>query len=456
MWHTLNQHKLAFVLTVAIAARLAALLAFPGVFAFTEPGAAIHGSVAYDEYALNLIETGVYGRQAGLPDATLPPLYSYVLALIYRVLGRHYLAVAAVHIFCDALSIALLYDICRRLFRRNGDAIGALAGLCFALYPYLIFQNLTLNDTALWILLFHLFVWLLIRLREREHVDRATLTLALAAGVVLGVSALARSLLPPFAVLAALWFWLKLGPRQTLLRLLPVALISLLVVLPWLMRGARLYGGFVPIALNSGENIYQGNNPQSLPVFRAGYDAQWVAPPIDAPPKSQPLARNAALAEAGWRYLREHPERIPALLLTKLGVYWSAEIMPINNLRADERLTVDADGTVQIVSGEGAHSGVSAANAVYQDSPLAALMRSVHVVYFGGLWLLAMLGAWLCRRDWRDLSLLYFAQISQTALYLVFHPSTRYRSPTDPLLFVFSALAVVWVVKQWRGRFAHL
>ena len=26
-------------------------------------------------------------------------------------------------------------------------------------------------------------------------------------------------------------------------------------------------------------------------------------------------------------------------------------------------------------------------------------------------------------------------------MYLLFHPSTRYRSPTDPLLFVFSAYA---------------
>ena len=311
---------------------------------------------------------------------------------------------------------------------------------------------MTLNDTALWILLLHVFVWLLIRLRERERLDRHTLALAVAAGVVLGVSALARSTLPPLALLATLPFAWRLGWRGALLRLLPVALVSLLVVLPWLARGYSVYGGFVPIALNSGENIFQGNNSQTVPVLRAGYDAQWVAPPVDSPPKDEPLARNAALAAAGWDYLRAHPERIPELLLVKLGAYWSAEITPRNNLREGERLVVEADGRVEIVMGEGSHVGVSAVHGAYQDSPLADLMRGAHVLYFGGLLLLALAGAWLSRRDWRDLSLLYFVQVSQTAVYLVFHPSTRYRSPTDPLLFVFSALALVWAVERWRGR----
>ena len=292
----LNRYKLPLVIIITVTVRLAALFAFPSIFAYTETGIEIQGSVAYDEYAQNLLATGVYGRTPGLPDAGLPPLYSYVLALIYRIFGRHYLATGIAHILFDALSIALLYDICRRLFVRNGDSIGAIAGLFFALYPYLIFQNLTLNDTALWILLFHLFVWLLVLLRERETFDQRALLLAIATGVALGVSALARSLLPPFAILAAFWFLLRFGWRETLLRLAPVAIVSLIVLLPWLARGYQIYGGFVPIALNSGENIFQGNNPQTRPIFRAGYDVQWVTPPLNAPPKDDPLRRNNFLA----------------------------------------------------------------------------------------------------------------------------------------------------------------
>ena len=452
----LNKHKLLTVILIAIIARAGVLFAFPQHFAFSEPGGVIHGSAAYDEYALNLLETGVYGREAGFPDAGLPPLYSYLLAAVYRLFGRHYLAVAALHILLDALSIALLIDICRRLFPRppqRGESIGALAGLFFALYPYLIFQNLTLNDTALWILLLHLFLWLLIQLRERETLDRGTLLLAIAAGLTLGVSLLARALLPPLAILAALWFLLKLSARDTMLRLLPVALVSLLAPLPWLIRGYQIYGGFVPIALNSGENIFQGNNAYAAAIFRAGYDAQWMTPPIDAPPKDEPLRRNAFLAEAGWRYLREHPADIPDLMLTKLLAYWNPQVTPLRNLRVGEKLRVDEAGDVVILTGEGSHVGLSAANAAYQDDSLFNVIgRSVHLVYFGGLWLLAIAGAWLSRRDWRLLSLLVFVQVSQTLVYLLFHPSTRYRSPTEPLLFVFSAVAALWVVERWRGR----
>ena len=455
MWDWLNRYKLPLLIAIAVFARLGVLLAFPGVFAFSEPGAAIHGSEAYDAYAINLLETGVYGRIAGEGDAGLPPLYSTVLAAIYSIFGRHYAAVGIIHILLDALSIILLYDICRRLFAQRGDCVGAIAGLCFALYPYLIFQNLTLNDTALWILLFHLFVWLLILLREQDALKRRTALLAVAAGAVLGVSALARTLLPPLALLAAIWFLLRLSWRQTLLRLLPVAAVSLLALVPWLIRSYQIYGEIVPIALNSGENIYQGNNPTTVPVFRAGYDVQWLSPPVDAPARAEPLRRNSALAAAGWQYLRENPGKIPELLLVKFQVYWNAQVTPLKNLREGERLTVSDSGAVAILTGEGSHIGVTPANAAYQDDSLFNVIgRRVHIIYFGGLWLLAIAGAWLSRREWRALSLLFFVQISQTAMYLLFHPSTRYRSPTDPLLFVFSAYALVWVVERWRERWS--
>ena len=475
MWNRLNHHKLAVVIAVAVLARLAALLLLPDVFAYSEPGGEIHGSVAYDEYAQNLLETGVYGRSPGLPDAGLPPLYSFVLAAIYGVFGRSYLAVALWHIIFDALSIALLADICRRLpgnpprsprqvrERQNpsvadgghGEVVGALAGLFFALYPYLIFQNLALNDTALWILLLHAFLWLLVLLGERRQWDKGALMVALAAGFVLGISALARALLPPLALMALPWFALRLGWRGALLRMLPVAIASLLVVLPWLLRGAAIYGGFVPIALNSGENIYQGNHPHSTAILRAGYDVQWLPAPPAAPPQDQPLARNAFLSQAGWRYLSDNPAQIPQLLLTKMLVHWNPQVTPLNNLRQGERLTIDEQGRVLIVAGGESHVGVTRANAAYQDSSLFAVLgRGVHLIYFGALWLLAIYGAWLYRRDWRSLSLLVAVQLSQTLMYLLFHPSTRYRSPTDPLLFVFSALAIAHFAARWRDHYS--
>ena len=67
---------------------------------------------------------------------------------------------------------------------------------------------------------------------------------------------------------------------------------------------------------------------------------------------------------------------------------------PLNNLREGERLTVSDSGAVVIVTGEGSHIGVTPANAAYQDDSLFNVIgRRVHIIYFGGLWLLAIAGA---------------------------------------------------------------
>lgn len=460
LWNWLTRYKLILVLVIALVARIGILLAFPSVFAFSNEGAEIHGSVAYDEYALNLLETGVYGREAGVADSILPPLYSYALAGLYAVFGRSYIAVGVLHTLLDLLSIWLLFDISRRLFPRQltdtstwGEWIGAFSGLFFALYPYLIFQNLTLIDTPLWITLLHLFVWLMILLRDREKLDRNTWLIAIAGGIVLGVSALARALLPPLAILIALWFLFRLSFKQTVIRLAPVAIISVLVLVPWMIRGYQIHGGFVAVALNSGENVYQGNNPQTVPYFRAGYDVQWSTPPENMPDTDDRYIINNALMQEGLRYLRENPDKIPELMWVKFWIYWNPQVTPLKNLREGERLRLSESGEVLVLTDEGSQEGVTSSNAEYEDNSLFNVIgRTVHILYFGGLWILSFVGVWLSRRDWRDVSLLWFIQISQTVVYLIFHPSTRYRAPTDPLLFIFSAYVVVWMMAWWLSR----
>ncbi len=76
----------------------------------------------------------------------------------------------------------------------------------------------------------------------------------------------------------------------------------------------------------------------------------------------------------------------------------------------------------------------------------------MHIVYFGALLTLALLGVAVSARLWRDVALLWFLQIAMTALYVLFHSSTRYRAPTDPALFLFSGAALVWLAGRWQAR----
>ncbi len=445
MFRRMLAFRLAAVLVLAAAVRLGVLLALPQVFAFDQTGA-VHGSDAYDAYAVNLLDTGVYGRTPGVPDAAIPPLYGCALALVYGLFGRGYVQVGLFHIALDLISLAALVRIGRRLF--PDDRIALLAALLTALYPYLIFQNLTLIDTPFFMALLFVLLLLLVELRARPAFDRAGALLALLAGAALGAGLLTRPITPPLALLAAVWFLFRLNLKQTLIRLLPVAVTGALLIAPWIVRNYAVFGAFVPMTTTSGANFWQGNSRYTIPFFRAGYDVQWTAPELTTPDRSSREADAERFALA-FAYLRENPDQIPALLWTKFLVHWSVDIAPRYNPRPGERLGLDADGHFIIervdASGQLLTYGANDPVAAYEDPLFDQIGRAVHRFYWGGLLLLGLAGLIVSARQWREVALLWFVHISMTAVYVFFHPSTRYRAPTDPLWFLLSACALVWL-----------
>src|SRR5689334_22538505 len=127
MIQRLRAHPLLLIIILAVIARIAVLLLFSNVFDFVQNGV-VQGSDAYDAYAQNLLTTGIYGRTPGVPDASIPPLYSYALAVVYGVIGRGFIQVGLFHILLDSLSIMMLYQIGKRLLPR-GEMAGLLAAL---------------------------------------------------------------------------------------------------------------------------------------------------------------------------------------------------------------------------------------------------------------------------------------------------------------------------------------
>jgi hypothetical protein len=291
----------------------------------------------------------------------------------------------------------------------------------------------------------------MILIRERDKLDRVLWGWAILGGLVLGLSLLARPLMPPFALLAALWFLFRRNLWQTILRLAPVAIIGFLVVMPWVIRNYRLYNDFVPMTTTSGANFWQGNSKWVIPLFQAGYDVQWTAPEedLDLLPVNDADARRFDLA---WDYLKSHTEELPLLYWTKFLVHWNIAITPLYNPQTNERMELGENGKLLILPAEGNIEGVTEANISYNSGLLDTVGRPVHMLYFGSLLLLAIIGIALSLKDWRELSLLWFVQISMTLVYMFFHPSTRYRVPSDPILFAFSAYTLVWIYSFWRNN----
>jgi hypothetical protein len=444
-----SHYKLPLVLAVALVIRVGVLLAFPDVFNYEQTGA-IHGSAAYDEYAINLLETGVYGRVPGQPDSRIPPGYSYAVAAVYATVGRGGVQVGLFNTLLDLMSITLLYYMAVALFgrddRQRGAWVGAGAGLFYAGYPYLVFQNLTLIDTPLFMVLLYGFLLALILLRERDTFDRVGLGLSVAAGLLLGTVMLVRPIVPPLALAVALWYLFRRSFGQTVTRLLPVAIIGIVVVLGWTLRNYGVYQAFVPLTTTSGANFWQGNSEYTVPYFRAGYDVQWTAPEL----ATQDLdSREADLErfDLAVGYLSDSPERIPELLWVKFLVHWSIDIAPRRNPTAGElpRLAYRGDALVISEPDEDlALSGLQPGDpvAVYSKSLFDRAGRVLHRYYYGALFGLCLVGMAVTVREWREVSVLWLAQFTMTVVYVAFHPSTRYRVPTDPLLFLFSAAAL--------------
>jgi 4-amino-4-deoxy-L-arabinose transferase-like glycosyltransferase len=441
---TVIAHKLALLLALCVIVRVTALIALPGIFDFVSTGA-IHGSGTFDVYAHNLLTTGVYGVTPGVPDALLPPLYSYLLAFVYGVFGRGYWQVGLLHTLLDVASIALLYVIGKRLFKNAW--VGWLAGIFYAFYPYLVFQNLTLIDTPLFITELHAFVLIMVLLRERDGRDRVTWRLALLGGLVLGLSTLTRPILLPLAAFVGLWFLFRRSLIDSILRLLPVAVVSVLVLVPWIVRNETVYHAFVPTSIAGGANFYQGNNPDVIPFLQEGYDVQWTGPEHQQEAPGTPAADNERFALA-LDWLRANPGIIPELIWTKFLTHWSIDIFPRLNPTAGNDPRPDYQGDAQRNTDGSGNLTLNVPPgdpvSLYNDSEFSAA-RIIHRFYFGGLLLLAVIGIGLTIKRWRDLALLWFVQISMTIMYVVFHPSTRYRVPSDPLLFLFSAYTLGWV-----------
>jgi 4-amino-4-deoxy-L-arabinose transferase-like glycosyltransferase len=410
---------LIVVIGLAVIARFAFILAFGHTLVVEASG--------YDAYAVNLLAGNGYTRMADLrPDSDIPPLYPFVLAALYAVFGRDAIPVALVQIGMDVVTWLALYHIGRRI---GGEAVGVLAVACTAFYPYLLFQNLSVNDTAIFMLLLTTGVLAVYLAQERASWRWAAL-----AGVIFGMAALTKTLVALILPLVGLWWWAKIGLRRATLLTAMLGASFAAPILPWVVRNATLHGTLVLISTNDGSNLHQGNNPCVADFLLNGWDAQWVDCLPPTPPGLSEVREAAWHRDAALAYLRDNPAQWPRLFLVKLWTQWSPELLPRS-----------------VPPSAGAHQMVDDAVRQY-ETPLFQAGRVAHLLYFTPLWALGLFGMWRAARDRQRVTPLLAVLLAITLAYVIYHPSTRYRSPGDPFLFVFAAYMLVALVRLARSK----
>ncbi len=410
---------LLVILALAVVLRLGYLLVAGHTLSLQTSG--------YDTYAVNMLSGQGYTRYTDrAADSDLPPLYPFVLAGIYSVLGRSPITVALVQIGFDVITLITIYAIGRRI---GGKRVGLLAAAFTGFYPYLLFQNLSTNDTAVFIMLLVLGVWGLYK-----TADQRSWKWALFCGLMFGLAALTKSLVILMLPLFALWWWRQSGFINAVKYMLALGVVFIMVLLPWVIRNTQLHGRLTFVSTNDGSNLYQGNNPCVADYFFNGWDAQWVTCLEPTPQGLSEIAESDWFRDQAIAYLLNNPGDIPRLMLSKFITLWSPELLPRT---VPPNANLDNSAVLQY------------------EEPLFQSARIVHLLYFTPLLILSILGIWRAAKT-RQLTGVYgpplIIMIGITAAYLIYHPSTRYRSPADPFVFIFAAAAVDYLWLKYRSR----
>ena len=128
-----------------------------------------------------------------------PPLYPYFLGLLYALFGRDLFLVRAVQMTMGSASVWLLYLLAGRLFGRR---VGFVAALAFALYGTMVFYEGELLAPVLIV-----FLNLLLALAVMAALDKPSPPRALRGGLLLGLSALAMSVILPLWLVIPAYAW---------------------------------------------------------------------------------------------------------------------------------------------------------------------------------------------------------------------------------------------------------
>ena len=311
---------------LGVAVLLLALLVRAGLLVLT-PGALTTDPDGYRRLAENLVEHGTFGA-GDVPTAYRPPLYPVLLGACLTMGDWSRVAIGILHLLLGLGTVGLVLLLGRWL--GLGNRITALAGLLVAVDPILLSQSTqVMTETPAAFLAtagLAAVVW---------TTRRPTVARTLLAAAVLGLGALCRPTLLPFAVLSGMIGVSMSRPAADGVRipnrfvLAAVFLLGLTVTLsPWAIRNQRQFGRPVVTTTHGGYTLLLANNPEFYAWLHTGkWGDVWWADRFNAEwdqrkPHNELEADRLAYAEA-HETIRSEPGTFVYACLVRLGRFWS-------------------------------------------------------------------------------------------------------------------------------------
>jgi 4-amino-4-deoxy-L-arabinose transferase-like glycosyltransferase len=402
-----QQRWLLTLFTVALIARIVWVLLHTGEgLSFSDD------AKAYHDLAVNLVERHDFvtaidpPHRIDIPYASRPPLTPFVLATAYSVFGPHLLAGQMLLAVLGASTVVAVYLLGKDLF---SSEVAILGSVLVALYPFFVFlaavpltENVAIPLNAF------------VALALTRGAKSGAWHHAAASGGLLGLATLNRpqvlGFFPLLVPLVALGW--GSGWNAKVRSLVMMLACSAVVIAPWVVRNYIVFHHWVPVSLQGGSALYQGNNQYAQTALtklelgaRGWYnDPRWGRDlaglsPVDA---------DRVAFDQGVGFMREHPVHALDYAVQKVSIFFGAYEHPVSWA---------------------------------SWYPVLAL---------------SLLGFWWTAREWRRLLPIYLL-VAQTILTAaIFTSMPRFRAPVEPFFIVLAALAFTrlrhgWAVREWPG-----
>lgn len=418
----MNRH-LAIILIAGLALRAALVAWFHG-----EPLYVVDEQ-SFSEIATSLATNGTFAVASGELTSLRPPLFPGIVALLYTLFGvENFTAVRIFNAAIGLLTVVATHRLADKLFDRR-TATWAAAFVCF--YPSLVLAtNMVLTET-LFALLVVVFCACLLRAWQT-----GAIAAFLAAGAVLALASLTRSVLWLFPPAAIAFLWFAMRPQSASYRAVRIAafVVAFAAVLaPWTIRNSRLQQTFITVDVMGGRNFMMGNY-EHTPLYRA-WDAITITGPAawhevlarDTPGYGQTTQgqRDKLALRYGLRYAAANPGLTAERCVIKFFNFWQLEREAI----------------------AGAQRGYWGIHSRAVVLAMAAVILLSYVAAMAG----GILGWFVLRPGDMRFNVLAVLVIGFVcAVHTAVFGHSRYHLPLMPLVLIYAAAAVVHRAEIWR------
>jgi 4-amino-4-deoxy-L-arabinose transferase-like glycosyltransferase len=336
------------------------------------------------------------------PAAEHPPLTVLVLAPVSWISGWNPNADRVAMAVLGTLGVALIGLLGRAV---AGDRAGLFAAAIAAVYP-----NLWVNDGLVMSETLSVLAVVLALLLAYRFAQKPTAITALGLGVVCGFAALARAelilLIPLLAIPAILVNRRVARPERIQCLVIAVAAAGVIIG-PWVVYNLGRFDNVTLLSTNDGGSMLGANCDAAYYGNSTGLWQKSCLPPVAG---DESIA-NSAYREDALRYMRAHKDRIPAVVVARVGRTWSL-------FRPGDMRTYN--------EGEGREPWVTTAG----------------LWFYYPLLLLAIAGVISLRRSLDRLWPLLVPVVTVTFISVVSYGQTRFRVPAEPSLVVLAAVAI--------------